>query len=113
MKCRIISVQTMKVMRGFREFLSEGVQAGLPENIPDILFLVINLFYRLQRGSNQLFINGFILDKTILFVGFRWGYNIFQWGGCSNVFQLGGGGVQKLISIETHITCDFKGGPDM
>ena len=23
-----------------------------------------------------------------------------------------GGGVQMLISIETHITCDFPGGPD-
>ena len=30
----------------------------------------------------------------------------------SNIFQ--GGGVQMLISIETHITCDFvgAGGPD-
>ena len=38
------------------------------------------------------------------------GSNIFQggWGG-SNFFQ---GGVQMLISIETHITCDFPGGPD-
>ena len=26
----------------------------------------------------------------------------------SNIFQ--GGGVQMLISIETHITCDFPGG---
>ena len=28
----------------------------------------------------------------------------------SNIFQGGGGGVQMLISIETHITCDFTGG---
>ena len=32
-------------------------------------------------------------------------------GGGSNFFQ--GAGVQMLISIETHITCDFPGGgPD-
>ena len=30
----------------------------------------------------------------------------------SNFFQWVGGGVQMLISIETHITCDFPGGPD-
>ena len=38
---------------------------------PGQLFLVINLFYCLQRGSN-----GFITEKTILFQGF----NIFQGG---------------------------------
>ena len=36
-----------------------------------------------------------ISNKTIIF-------NIFR----------GGGGVQMLISIETHITYDFPGGPD-
>ena len=37
---------------------------------------------------------------------------IFQGGGCSNFFQ--GGGVQMLISLETHVrTCYFTGGcPD-
>ena len=59
------------------------------------LFLsVLNLFYSLQSGSN-----GFITEKTILFKGSR-GSN----------FSRGGGGVQVLISIETHITCDFPGG---
>ena len=50
-----------------------------------------NLFYSLQRGSN-----GFIT----------------HFPGVSNFFQVGGGGVQMLISIETHITitCDFPGG---
>ena len=32
-----------------------------------------------------------------------------HFSGGSNFFQ-GGGGVQMLISIETHITCDFAGG---
>ena len=33
--------------------------------------------------------------------------------GGSNFFQGGGGGgVQMLITIETHITCAFQGGPD-
>ena len=36
---------------------------------------------------------------------FSRGSKLFPGGG-------GGGGVQMLISIETHITCDFPGGPD-
>ena len=48
-----------------------------------------------------------ISKKTIIFHGFR-GCPTFSRG-----FQLfpggGGGGVQMLISIETHITCDFPG----
>ena len=36
---------------------------------------------------------------------------VFQhFPGRSNFFPLGGGGIQMLISIETHITCDFPGG---
>ena len=53
-----------------------------------------------MRGSN-----GFITEKTILFQG---GVQHFLGGGESNIFQ-GGGGVRMLISIETHITCDFPG----
>ena len=52
--------------------------------------------------------NGFITEKIILF---QRGSNIFQWGWGSSSFQ--GGGVQILIFIEPHITCDFGGrGPD-
>ena len=49
-----------------------------------------------------------ILKKTIIFHGFRGG------GGniCQGVQLFPGKGVQMLISIETHITCDFLGGPD-
>ena len=48
-----------------------------------------------------------ISKKTIIFQGFRGGGgNIYQGG--SSFFQ--GWGVQMLISIETHITCDFPGG---
>ena len=53
------------------------------------LYLVLSLFYSLQRGSN-----GFIAEKTILILyqGFRRG----------PLFSRGGGGVQMLISVETH-----------
>ena len=67
------------------------------------VFLILNLFYSLQRGSN-----GFIAEKTIviLYQGSRGG-PLFPGGGVSNHFQ----GVQMLISIETHIrTCYFLGG---
>ena len=69
-------------------------------------YLVLNLFYSLKRGSN-----GFIAEKTILILckGSRGG-PLFSGGwGVSNFFQ-GGGGVQMLISIETHKrTCYFPG----
>ena len=41
-----------------------------------------------------------ISKKTIIFYGFREG---------ANFFSRGWGGVQMLIFIETHITCDFQG----
>ena len=52
-------------------------------------FLVLNLFYSLQRGSN-----GFITETVQHFPG----------GGPTS--SRGWGGVSK----ETHITCDFPGG---
>ena len=45
----------------------------------------------------------FITEKTILFQGSRGGPAFF------NIFHGGGGGVQMIVSIETHITCDFPG----
>ena len=72
-------------------------------------YLILSLFYSLQRGSN-----GFIAEKTILILyqGSRGG-PLFPGGGGGG----GGGvptfsrGVQMLISIETHIrTCYFPGG---
>ena len=91
-------------MRGSRnKFQGEGVQAWRPENSLDHFFLVLNLFYSLRRRSN-----GFITEKTYfskdpeLVKHFPGGK-----GGGSN-FSVGGG-VQLLISMETHITCDFPG----
>ena len=69
-------------------------------------YLVLSLFYSLKRGSN-----GFIAEKTILILykGSRGGPFFSRGGGMSNFFP--GGGVQMLISIETHIrTCYFPGG---
>ena len=59
-------------------------------------YLVLSLFYSLQRGSN-----GFIAEKTILLLyqGSR-GCPLFsRGGGCPTISR----GVQMLISIETHI----------
>ena len=77
-------------------------------------YLVLSLFYSLQRGSN-----GFIAEKTILILyqGSRGGPLFSRGGGggggggCPTFSR---GGVQMLISIETHIrTCFFPGGcPD-
>ena len=50
-----------------------------------------------------------ISKKTIIFKGFREGPTFSR--GEGNFFHGGGGGgVQWVISIETHITCDFPGG---
>ena len=65
--------------------------------------LVLSLFYSLQRGDNGNYTCTYTLpriQKGPLFSR-----------GVSNFFQGGGGGVQMLISIETHIcTCYFPGG---
>ena len=45
---------------------------------------------------------GFSTKKTIHSQGLRGGPTFSRGGG--------GGGVQMLISIETHVTCDFPGG---
>ena len=76
-------------MRGSREFRQS--------------YLVLSLFYSLQRGSN-----GFIAEKTILILyqGSRGG-PLFSRGDV----KLFPGGVQMLISLETHVrTCYFLGG---
>ena len=68
-------------------------------------YLVLSLFNSLQRGSN-----GFIAEKTllILYQGSKGG-RLFATGGVK-LFP-GGGGVQMLVSLETHIrTCYFPGG---
>ena len=66
-------------------------------------YLILSLFYSLQRGSNS-----FIAEKTVLIL-----YQesrevpLFPGGGCPTFFR----GVQMLISIEIHIrTCYFPGG---
>ena len=64
--------------------LSDLSEGGGGENCLNNVFLVINLFYSLQSGSN-----GFIYRGE---------------GRGSNFFQ----GV--WVSKETHITCDFPGG---
>ena len=48
--------------------------------------------------------------EIIQFEGFRGGL-AFSRGGGSNFFR-GGGGSNCLFPIETHISCDFPGGPD-
>ena len=68
-----------------------------------LFLLVLNLCYSLQRGSN-----GFIAEKTIrvLFKGSRGVPTFSRGGGGGQLFP--GRGVQMLISILTHITCDFQ-----
>ena len=48
-----------------------------------------------------------LFQRNLYFPRIQRGYNIFQ--GCPTNLFPGGGGVQMLISIETHMTCDFLG----
>ena len=67
-------------------------------------YLVLSLFYSLQRGSN-----GFIAEKNYTYTLPRIQRGPFFPGGGG--VQLFPGGVQMLISIETHIlTCYFPRG---
>ena len=69
-------------------------------------YLVLSLFYSLQRGSN-----GFIAEKTLLILnqGSKGGPLFSRGRGCQTFSR--GGGVQMLVSLETHIrTCYFPGG---
>ena len=83
-------------MRGSRDFCQS--------------YLVLSLFYSLQRGSN-----GFIAEKTILILyqGSRRVHYFPGGGGGGGVklFSRGVGGFQMLISLETHVrTCYFPVG---
>ena len=50
-----------------------------------------------------------ISKKTIIFKGFRGGPTFQGERATFSIWGGGGGGVQRVISIETYITCDFPG----
>ena len=90
-------------MRGSRnKFQGEGVQAWRPENSLDHFFFSPQLVLQLTEG-----VQWFYYRENILFQGSRVGPTFSGGGGGSNFSE--GGGVQLLISMETHITCDFPG----
>ena len=96
-------------MRGSRSFCQGGPGPAATNSLDDgfflllffCVFLILNLFYRLQRGFN-----GFNIEKTIIFQG----CNIIMGVQHLQGVQLFPGGVQMLIFIEIHITCDFLRG---
>ena len=98
---------SVQLMRGSRNFCYGGSR---PENRSDnvfFCFLFVCFFVSpqlilqfLQRVSNGYFKENYNFPRFQRGPTFAWGYYFFQ----------GGGGVQMLIFIETHITCDFPGG---
>ena len=93
----------MQFLRGSRDYC-QGVQVHLPENSSDnvvLCFLALSLFYCFTEGVQWLF------QRKLLFLKVSEGVQLFQ--GERATFSMGGG-VQWVISIETHITCDFPGG---
>ena len=98
----------MQFLRGSRDY-RQGVQVHLPENGSDnvvLCFLVLSLFYSFTEGAQWLF------QRKLLFLKVSEGVQLFQGGRATFSMEGGGGGGQWVISIETHITCDFPGGAD-
>ena len=85
-----------------QEFLSGSVQVRLPENSPDFFcfFLVLNLFYSLQRGSSGLSV--VLFQRNLYFSKIPVGGPTFS--------RVGGPNADFYRKLETHITCDFPGG---
>ena len=83
-----------------------GVQARQPENSLNNVFLLLffspQLILQFTEG-----VQWFYYRDNYTFPRIQGGSNIFQGEG---VQLFPGGGVQMLISIEIHITCDFPGG---
>ena len=81
-----------------------GVKTRRPENSLDnfilfifLLFLVLSVFYNLQKGSN-----GFITGKSILFQGSRGGSTLSGGGGGVQLFRgLGVGGCPTFFKLES------------
>ena len=64
------------------------------DNVFFFFFSVLSLFFRSQM------------------VNFKENYHFSRFQG-GPTFSRGGGGSNCLFPIETHITCDFPGGPDL
>ena len=90
------------------EFLSEGSRPnGQKTAWATLFFLVLSLFYYLQRGVRWFYCReNYTFPRIQMVQKFPvGGVQLFPGGGRSKF--------KMLISIETHSTCYFPGGPDM
>ena len=88
----------MRGSRNFRQGGGGGVQVNLTKKALTTFFFCF--FFLSSAYSSE--VKWLISKKTIIFQGSR-GVQLFP----------GGGGSNCLFPIETHITCDFPGGPDL
>ena len=84
-------------IQDFRQGGGAGGPGQSDKKSPDNVFLVLSLFTEVKWLFSK---------KTIIFQGSRGGPTF------SRGVQLFPGGSNCLYPIETHITCDFPGGPD-
>ena len=78
-------------MRGSRNFGQGGSRPDGQKTSWTTFFIVLNLFYSLQEGSN-----GFITEKTLLLQGSIGGPTFSGGGGPAS---FGGGGVSKCLFL--------------
>ena len=83
----------------------QGSPGSTDRKQPCQRFFVMNLFNSLQRGP--IVYQWFYLRNNYTFKRFQSG-TPFSRG--FQLFRGGGGGVKMIISIETHITCEFQRG---
>ena len=97
-------------MRGSSIFSGGGGRWSKPDGLKTVwttfCFFIFSLQLILQFTEG---VHWFYYGENYTFPMIQRRSNIFQGGGV-NFFQGGGEGLQMLISIETHITCDSPGG---
>ena len=102
-----------KIMRGSRNFFQAGGGGGVGGrgSMPDgqkwtTYFFLSSTYFTVYRGCPMVWLQ----RKLFLFRGSRGGLTFSRRGGGPTFSR--GGGVLIIIFKETHITCDFLGGPD-
>ena len=97
--------QSIHNMHGSRNFHQGGRGSRPDDQKRNSLDNVVCFFFVFFLFSPQLILQ---FTEVVQRFFFRGGPTFSKGGGGSNFFE--GGGVQMLISIETHITCDFPVG---
>ena len=109
----MIWIHTVILQAQIQEFLSGGGvgwgMARRPKKQSGQRFFVVFFSRQLILQFTEV-VKWYYCRENYTFPRIQRGSYIFQVGGVPTFSREGGGDVQMLSSIETHITCDFPGG---